>query len=272
MATHLANRTIIITGASSGIGAATAVACARAGMDVLLHGRDRERLEAVAGRVRDAGRRAQVVAGDVTTPGLSAHLLDVADETLDGFYAVFANAGYGYKKPAHELGLDELRRMFEVNFFAAYELVTAAARRLIARAEPGHLLMCSSAVAKFTFINFSAYSATKAAQNHVCRAMRLELKPHRIHVSSVHPITTRTSFVLREAERAGRVPDDPEQLYDYVPRWLLQSPERVSDAVVRCLRRPKPEVWTAFLPRLAANMITIFPRTTNIIAQRGSSV
>ncbi len=268
MARRIENQTIIISGASSGIGAATAVVCARAGMDVLLHGRSRERLDAVAEEVRAAGRRAEIVTGEVTQPGLAEHLLNVADETLDGFYAVFANAGIGWKKPAHEVSLDELRQIFEVNFFASYDLVCAAARRLVQREQPGHLLMCSSALAKFTMINFSAYSASKAAQNHVCRAMRMELEPHHIEVSSVHPVTTKTDFFRRSAEYTGDRTDEAA-LYGHVPRWLLQSSEHVANAVVRCLRRPKPEVWTSFMARLAAGVVTVFPRWADALGRQG---
>jgi short-subunit dehydrogenase len=269
MSRNLTNRTIIITGASSGIGAATAVACAHAGMNVLLNGRDAENLKRVADEVRQAGRRAEIVPGDVTAAGLNERLLDVADETLDGFYAVFANAGYGWKKPAHAVAMEELRSIFEVNFFASYDLVARAARRLLAREESGHLLMCSSAVAKFTMVNFSAYSATKAAQNHVCRAMRLELKRHGIAVSSVHPITTRTPFFERSAKASGEADVDAERVFDHVPKWMLQTSDQVARAVVRCLRRPVPEVWTSGLVRTVAGVITAFPRLADVVGRKG---
>ncbi len=269
MVRTIADRSMIITGASSGIGAATALACARAGMHLVLNGRAADRLEHVAQQVRELGRQAETIVGDVTEPGLSDRLLDRAEQLPGGIYAVFANAGYGYKRPAHELSLDELRQMFDVNFFAAYELLQLAARRLIAAGRPGHLLMCSSALAKFAMINFSAYSATKAAQNHVCRAMRVELRQHRIEVASVHPVTTRTDFFRRSGVASGeRV--DPERVFDHVPRWLLQPAERVAGAVVRCLRRPVPEVWTSLLTRVTAGVITIFPRLARHTGPAGS--
>ncbi len=267
MPRNLTNQVLVITGASSGIGAATAVACARAGMDVVLNGRDVERLERVAALVRDCGRAAETVIGDVTEDGLNTRLLDAAEQHYGHFDVVFANAGYGLKRPAHELEMAALRHMFEVNFFAAYELLQAAARRLIAAKRPGHLLMCSSALAKFTLVDFSAYSATKAAQNHVCRGMRMELRKCGIEVASVHPVTTRTGFFHRSAELAGK-PFDPAQLYDHVPGWLLQSPERVANAVVRGLRRPRPEVWTSLTTRLAAGLLTAFPRLADVVGRK----
>jgi short-subunit dehydrogenase len=267
MAKTLAGQAIVVTGASSGIGAATAIACSRAGMCVILNGRDANRLESVAGEIRELGGQAEVVVGDVTDEGLSGRLLDIAESRFGGFYAVFANAGYGVRCQAHRMSMEDLRRMFEVNFFSAYELVCEATRRLLSQKRPGHLLMCSSAVAKFTLRNFSAYSATKAAQNHVCRAMRLELRRQGIEVSSVHPVTTRTDFFRRSAELAGRQAD-PERLFDHVPRWYVQSAEQVARAVVKCLRRPRAEVWTSPLTRFAAGLMTAFPALADLVARR----
>jgi short-subunit dehydrogenase len=263
----LANRVIVITGGSSGIGAATAIACAKAGMDVLLNGRDAERLQQVANAVRDCGRSAELVVGDVTEPGISVRLLDTAVQRLGRFDVVYANAGYGFKKPTHELSDTELRRIFEVNFFAANELLCESARRLLAAKRPGHLLMCSSAVAKFTLPNFAAYSATKAAQNHFCRAMRMELRRHGIEVTSVHPITTRTEFFVRSAEYSA-TSADAEDRSSPGPNWLLQSPETVANAIVRCLRQPRPEVWTSFSVRAAAALMTLFPRLVDFVGSR----
>ena len=268
MSPTLTDRVIVITGASSGIGAATALACARAGLHVVLHGRDAARLASVADGVRSAGRTAVTVAGDVAAPGESARLLDAAEAALGRFDIVFANAGYGFRRAMHETSDEELRRIFDVNFFAAVDLLRQAARRLIAAARPGHLLMCSSALAHFPLIRFSAYSATKAAQHHVCRAMALELRPHRIAVSSVHPVTTRTAFFARAAAESGR-PFDPAHAYDHVPAVLVQDAARVADAVLRCLRRPRPEVWTSWLPRLAAAAVALAPRLMDLVAVRG---
>ncbi len=268
MAQELTDRVIVITGASSGIGAATAFAAARAGLHVVLHGRDTARLASVADGVRAAGRTAVTVAGDVAAPGESGRLLDAAEAALGQFDVVFANAGYGFRRAMHETSDAELRRIFDVNFFAAVDLLQQAARRLIAAARPGHLLMCSSALALFPLIRFSAYSATKAAQHHVCRAMALELRPHRIAVSSVHPIMTRTGFADRAAAESGR-PLDAARAYDDVPALLLQDPDRVARAVLRCLRRPRPEVWTSRLPRLAAAAMALVPRLLDVVAVRG---
>jgi short-subunit dehydrogenase len=264
MARDLRGRVIVITGASSGIGAATAVACAGAGMNVVLNARRAERLEAVADRVRQAGGEALVVEGDVVEPGLSPRMLRAAAERFGRYDAVFANAGYGFDRPAHEVPDEDLRRIFDVNFFASVDLCNAAANDLIRSGRPGHLLMCSSCLGRFTLPGHSAYSSTKAAQAHVCTAMRIELRPHDIYVSSVHPITTTTEFFetsqrLSGKEVTGKVAPA------HAPRFFVQPAERVAKAIVKCLRRPRPEVWTSFTTRAVAACMTLSPRFGDLI-------
>ena len=253
----LSDKTIVVTGASSGIGAATARACAAAGMNLVLAARRRDRLEAVAAEVERLGRRAEIVEGDVAEAGHAARLLDAAERAFGGFHAVFANAGYGLEREVLATPLEEMRRMFEVNFFCGADLLQQAAQRLLDAKRPGHLLMCSSCVAKFTLPRHGAYAATKAAQAMVARSMRSELAEHGIEVSTVHPVTTTTEFF---EVAAG---DERHHLRDgvppHVPPLFVQRPERIADAVVRCLRRPRAEVWTSHTVRLVAGAFTAFP-------------
>ncbi|MSR70342.1 MAG: SDR family NAD(P)-dependent oxidoreductase [Phycisphaerales bacterium] len=264
----LKDKVAIITGASSGIGAATARAMAQAGIDVVLVARRRDKLEAVAQSVRALGRRAHVIVDDVSD---STHVPRVIDETVrvfGHFDIVFANAGYGMERPMHETSDAEVRRMFEVNFFAAVALLRAAAHQLQNARRGGHLLMCSSCVSKFSLPGHGLYAATKAAQESVCRAMRFELAHSGIEVASVHPVTTTSEFFEASAARsnlpAGDVPA-------HAPRWLVQSPERVARAVVACLRHPKSEVWTSFTVRFSAALFTLFPSILDTVMRREAS-
>ncbi len=266
MATDLTGHVIVITGASSGIGAATAIACAAAGMDVVLNARRAEKLETVAEEVRRRRGRAALVVGDVVDQGVSARMLDVAEHHFGRCDAVFANAGHGLELPVIDTTEEQLRQIFDVNFFSGVGLLRMAAQRWLVERRRGHLMMCSSCIAKFTLPYYSAYSATKAAQNHICRAMRLELEPQGIHVTSVHPITTTTEFFQVTRSRSGRGPrntrsrdGDDRAVPDHTSRFFLQPPERVARAIVKCLRKPRAEVWTSHLPRLAAGLFTVFP-------------
>ena len=263
----LTDQVIIITGASSGIGAATAIECAKAGMDMVLNARRADRLEQVAAQIRDLGRKSTIVAGDVTEGGISARMLDTAQESFGRFDVVFSNAGYGFERSVVQMDDQELRKIFDVNFFASFELIREAAKRLISDQRPGHLLMCSSCLAKFTLPFFSAYSATKAAQNHLCRAMRLELARHHIEVSSVHPITTTTEFFEVSNQLSGKA-DTTSNVPDHASKMFVQTPERVARAVVRCLRRPRPEVWTSHIVRSVAGVMTAFPFFFDLVAQK----
>jgi len=251
----------IITGASAGIGAATAVELARTGHDLVLVARRRERLAEVAARASDAAKRlvrTEIVTADVSHAGTATRILDEAERAFGRFDVVYANAGYGLERPMHRMTSDELRSMFETNFFSSTELCNEAARRLIAAGRGGHLLMCSSCVAKFTLPSFGAYSASKAAQAHVARAMAYELRPYGIMVSSVHPVTTATEFfeVVREA-----LEDGEEQQYAIhdLNKFFVQRPEKVARAIARTIGTSRTEIWTSLPTRVAAGVITAFP-------------
>lgn len=251
----------IITGASAGIGAATALEFARAGYDLVLVARRTDRLADVAARASDAAKRivrAELLTLDVANTAASAQILDAAERCFGRFDVVYANAGYGLERPMHAMSAAELRGMFETNFFASTELCLDAARRLIAAGRRGHLIMCSSCVAKFTLPEFGAYSASKSAQAHVARAMAYELREHGIMVSSVHPVTTATEFfdVVRE-----QIPHGEVQRYGIhsMSKMFVQRPERVARAIVRSIGKPRTEIWTSFSTRLAAGLIVAFP-------------
>jgi short-subunit dehydrogenase len=263
----LQDKVIIITGASSGIGAATAVECARAGMHVVIAARREDKLKAVANMIEQHDRQAAIIVGDVTDKNMTERLLDEALAKFGRFDVVFANAGYGLERPMYRTSIDQVREMFEVNLFSALELLRIAATQLLEAQQPGHLLMCSSCLSKFSLPYHGLYSATKAAQNQICRSMRIELEPHGIHVSSVHPITTTTEFFDVSRKRSG-VSDGHAPSSDHAPRLFVQSPQRVARAIVKCLRKPVAEVWTSHTVRIVAAMMTLSPRFADFIFRR----
>ncbi len=235
-------------------------------MDVVLNARRADRLEMVADAIKKHGSKADIVIGDVTDDGISQRMLDAAQSKFGRFDVVFSNAGYGFESSVLEMDNKKLRQIFEVNFFASLDLIQAAARRLIKDKHPGHLLMCSSCLAKFTLPYYSAYSATKAAQNHMCRAMSLELKKHNIKVSSVHPITTTTEFFDVSNQLSGK--ESKSKVPDHASSMFVQTPETVARAVVKCLRKPRPEVWTSHIVRSVAGIMTAFPRFFDFVVRK----
>lgn len=254
----LRGKSIVITGGGTGIGAATARACAAAGMDVFITGRRAEPLAMTAGQIATEGGRCELLQLDVTDDDHAVRLLDAAAVAFGPVWAVFSNAGRGLDCPAHQTTMQQYRDIFDVNFLATASLLGEASRRMLDAGNGGHLLACSSCVAKFSVPYHGAYSATKAAQDMLCQAMRLELAGAGVHVSSVHPVTTSTEFFDVSAELSDRahVPTGLEQ----APKLFRQHPDRVARAVVKCLRRPRPEVWTSTLVRCTAALRMLLPR------------
>lgn len=261
---ELANKPIAITGASSGIGRATAIACARAGMPVALGARRVDKLRSLAAEISAAGGRALVAGTDVTRPEDCERLIDQTVAEFGSIYAVFANAGYGFEKGVLDCSDSDIREIFETNFYGTLNTVRPAARRMVAAGE-GHILICSSCVSKVAMPFLGPYSATKAAQDHFARAMRAELDGTGVRVSSVHPIGTSTEFFEQSAAR-GEVPGAL-----HTPAMFVQPAERVASAIVRRLRRPGRaggEVWTSPTVRTVFALATAFPGVADAILMR----
>jgi short-subunit dehydrogenase len=262
MAYDLQGKVIVITGASSGIGAATAIACAKAGMDVALGARRLDKLEHVAGEIRSLGRRAIVQTCDVAKDDEVEQLVNATLDTFGKLDVAFANAGYGLFASVLETPDEQIRAMFETNFHGTLRLLRAAARPMIKNGS-GHLLICSSAASEISLPMYGIYSATKAAQDSIAGAMRAELSHTNIHVSSVHPIGTSSEF-FDVAKDRSRHP----KFHLNTPAALTQTPQQVANAIVRCLRRPKPEVWPSPMTRFGVALTTAMPRVAAWIMRR----
>lgn len=261
---ELRDRVICIVGASSGIGRATAIECARAGMHVVVAARRLDRLESLAQEVESRGGSALPVACDVQSDEDVAVLFERCMERFGRLDAVIANAGYGHEGSVIELPDEALRGIFEVNFFGTVRVARQAVR-IFRRQNRGHLLITSSCLSRFTLPYFAAYSATKAAQTQVGRSLRLELAGEGIEVSVIHPITTTTEFFDAAADASGEA---RRGVPAHAPRLFVQPPERVARAIVRCLRRPRAEVWTSHITRLVAGAMVAFPRFHDFCMRR----
>jgi short-subunit dehydrogenase len=264
MAIDLRGKPICITGASSGIGLATALACAKAGMPVVLAARRIERLNTLASQITATGGKAVAIEVDVRDTDACARMIDLCAGSFGSVYSVFANAGYGLEKPVLAMSDAELRDIFETNFFGTLNTIRPAIPRMI-EARSGHIVVCSSCLSRMSIPYFSAYSATKSAQHHLSRAMNLELEGQGIRVSSVHPIGTKTEFFDAAARNSG---GDGHELVQHTAQWFLQTPERVARAIVRRLRRPAPEIWTSQATRLGMTFAEAMPRLTDLFLRR----
>ena len=254
MPRSLKNRVIVITGASSGIGAATAVACAQAGMHLVLAARREEKLRQLADRLNAAGARAVPVVCDVRR---DADVHALIERTVDAFGrldVMFANAGYGLFAKVIDTTDQQMRDIFETNFFGTVRCIQAAVPLIRRTSDQGHILICSSAASEISVPMYGFYAATKAAQDSIGGALRAELAGRQIAVSTIHPIGTHSEFfnvVEQESANAGHGLNTPTA--------LMHSTDRVAKAVLRCLRRPRPEVWPSATIRLALAAATASP-------------
>ena len=231
MARSLKDAVVIVTGASSGIGAATAVACGQAGMRVTLAARRAERLEAVAGAVRAAGGQARVVATDVTDQAAVTSLVDGTVAAWGRLDVLVANAGAGILATVDQTSAAEFERLMRVNFLGVVYAALAALPHF-RRQRSGHLVTVASVVGKRASPFRAAYVASKFAVVGFSEALRMELAPDGIAVTCVCPIGTATEFHDVEENRLG-VPGRGGP---------IQSAEHVARRLVAALRRPRPEV------------------------------
>jgi short-subunit dehydrogenase len=227
----LAGRVVIVTGASSGIGAATAVACGHAGMRVVLAARRTGRLAAVATEVEAAGGETRVVPTDVADETAVRALVDGTLRAWGRLDVLVNNAGIGILATVEQTTPAEFERLMRVNYLGAVHGVLAALPPM-RRQGTGHIVNVASVVGKRASPFRAAYVASKFALVGFSEALRMELRGTGIHVTCVCPIGTATEFHELEPNRLG-VPGRGGP---------IQSAEHVARAIMRALRRPRAEV------------------------------
>src|SRR3954464_14777844 len=190
----LAGQVIIVTGASSGIGEATARRLARAGSKVVLSARRPERLEALARELDPAGANALAVAGDVTNPADREKLVVATRAKFGRIDALVNNAGYGTRGPVEIVPVDAIRKNFETNLFSLIALTQLVLPEMRARGS-GRIINIGSVAGKIARPLSSIYDATKHALEAITDGLRGELKPFGIQVSLIRPGFILTEFV-----------------------------------------------------------------------------
>lgn len=215
---------ILITGASSGLGAALATGYAAPGMRLVLLGRDAARLEAVADAVRALGATAETTAVDVTDRAAMAAAVTAADEAgpLD---LVIANAGIG---PSRAEGADAAakgRRILAVNLDGVLNTIDPIRLRMAARGA-GQIALMSSLAGFHGFPGMGPYTASKAAVRVYGEALRVELRPRGVRVSVICPGFVRTP--LTDGAR--------------FPMPMLMEVEDAAAAIRRGLARERPMI------------------------------
>jgi 7-alpha-hydroxysteroid dehydrogenase len=188
---HLTDRVAIVTGAGRGIGAASAVALAEAGADVVLAARTDEQLRAVASQVEATGRRAVVVVADLSDLDAVAGLADTAVEAFGRVDVLVNNVGGTMPRPLLDTSPRFLEEAFHFNVATAHALVRAAVPHLLATGG-GSIVNISSVMGRAAGRGYLAYGTVKAALAHYTRLAAKDLAP-RIRVNAIGVGSTATS-------------------------------------------------------------------------------
>jgi NADP-dependent 3-hydroxy acid dehydrogenase YdfG len=228
----LQGRVAVVTGASAGIGAATARALAAAGASVVLGARRADRLEQLVGELGD---RAKAVEMDVRDPGDAARLVNAALAEFGRLDTLVANAGIGAYGGIMDLSDDQLRTMMDTNIAGTVWPIRAAVPHFL-EAGRGDIVIVASVAGLRGAADEAVYAATKFAQVGLAGALDRELRAKNIRVSAICPGGTATEFAMG----TGRTPDMPG-LDD------MLRPGDVAEAVVTVLRQPasmRTLVWS----------------------------
>jgi short-subunit dehydrogenase len=252
-------RVIAITGASAGIGRATALRMAREGAAVAICARRADRLDAVAAEIVAAGGQALPMAADVTRAEDMDTFVTRTLERFGRLDVMMCNAGFGIAGAIDEIAPEQMQKLMDINYTGTYH-ATRAALPLFRRQGSGHLIVVSSIVGKRGVPYMGAYSATKFAQVGLAECLRSELLGSGIHVSVVYPVSTETEFFDVMSRETGTTVTRA-----YGPR---QSVEVVADAIARAIHRPIPEIYPHAKSRALVILNALAPGFTDRVVKR----
>jgi short-subunit dehydrogenase len=239
----LKGRLALVTGASSGIGEATARALARGGAEVLLVARSAGRLDAVRQDIERAGGRARVFSADLASPDAVARMSEAVRAEAGIPDIVVNNAGAGRFLSAAETSAAEARQMIEVPYLAAFAVTRAFLSDMLAR-RSGHVVCVTSPASYMVWSNACAYIAARQALKGFSEALRVEVAPHGLCVSLVVLGTVESPYWRHN-------PGSRE----HVPRgFAALSTDAAAAAVVHAITHRRKRV---FRPRLFRWLIAL---------------
>ena len=237
MKLKLQGKKAAVTGASSGIGRASALRLAKEGADVALIARNRERLEEVASLIRAEGRRAVVIEADVTDAEGVKTAVGEAIKELGGLDIFHCNAGIYLRCPAKDLRMDQIRKVMEVDYFGCLNCVYAVLPYFLAQ-KSGSIVTTCSMDGKKGVPPDAAYVGAKFAMNGFFQVLRQELRGSGVHVGIIYP---------------SRM-DTPQIAHVDCPKITPKGdPDTVAKAVVRSVVKKKKELM---VPSFSCHLLT----------------
>ena len=221
-----------VSGASRGLGNASALALAEAGADIALGATNESALEETAEAIRAMGRKAVVCPLDIAEPGSARGAVDRAAQELGRLDILVNAAGICPRVSSLDMPDEEMRQTFEVNVFGTFYVCTAAARHMrkseVQKAGGGRIVNFGSVAGVRARKNVPVYAASKAAVNNLTQSLAAEFAPFNIRVNAVVP----GQF---DTDMGAPLMNDPEALAAYVekiPLGRVGQPEEIPGLVV----------------------------------------
>jgi NADP-dependent 3-hydroxy acid dehydrogenase YdfG len=227
---QLRGAVVVVTGASAGIGEATALAFARSGAKVVLAARRLDRLETLAVRIERDGGTAIAVHCDVTDPKQIGSLPTVVREALGSCDVLINNAGVPGGGAFQELSYDQIEQVVRVNALGVMYGTRAFLPGMFKRGR-GHVVNVASIAGRYAAPGAAVYTATKHAVIAFSESLYYDARPHGVLVTAINP-----GFVSTEGF--------PQW---HLPQRLVMKPERVADAILKIVREGIAPEYT--LPR-----------------------
>lgn len=235
------DKVVIITGASSGIGEATAKLIAGQGAKVVLGARREDKLRTIADDIGKAGGQAAYRTMDVTEQADNDAIVALAKEKFGGVDAIFLNAGLMPSSPVSALRTDEWRQMIDVNITGVLNGVAAVMPTFVEQ-KSGHILATSSVAGLKTYPNAAVYGGTKWFVREFMDVLRMEsvMEKTNIRTATIYPgaINTELLNTISDPKAAGAM----RGLYSAVGI----SPERIADVVAYALDLPEDTTVSEF--------------------------
>ena len=261
--------TVLITGASQGIGKATALLFAHKGYDVVLAARQPDRLESAAQEVRSRGRSALAIPTDVTDQEQVNQLVQKALDFYGAIDVLVNNAGICMTGPMENTTLSDWQQIMNTNFWSYLYTIQALLPQFLERGS-GAIINVGSFGGKMPLPYMTAYCTSKYAVTGLTETLRLELGPKGIHVCAVHPGVTNSDFMER-AQFRGR--DDLEsqerhqRMISLLKMPLASQPEDVAKAIWDAVKNQRSEVVVG-TEAVMATTYRLFPDLMQWVMQR----
>ncbi|WP_049622412.1 SDR family NAD(P)-dependent oxidoreductase [Frateuria defendens] len=232
MQRRLDGRIALVTGASSGIGEATALALAEEGARVAIAARRRDRLEALAARLEALGAEPLLLAADLLDEREAQRVVAETEAHYGRLDILVNNAGVMYLEPVAEADLGRWRRMLELNVLSLIASTQAALAGMRARRD-GHIVNVSSTAGRVANPNAAAYSATKFGVVAFSEALRREVYQDNIRVSVIEPGVVATEL----REHIGHA-DTKDALNAWADSMRQLQSRDVAEVIAFCVSRP----------------------------------